>query len=256
MKKEEIIDWLKAHNIKNYFIYDDLTVDVDGNIDLANSNLEIIPIQFHVIKGYFDCSGNKLISLKGCPKYIDGSFYCNNNQLLNLEGGPETVTEHYDCNDNALISLKGLAKNIGKDFTCGNNKLTKLEYLPHEIKGNLSIDNNQLTSLEGCSQIIAQNFSCNNNNLTSLEYAPKTIGNYLFCHNNNIESIMELNSKFSKFLHSGSVIHELAQYYKPNNKGELFIDENYNIIGSILSFHKLNEKIANKKVEVKGKNKI
>ena len=256
MNEQEIIEWLKTHNIKNYFIYDDLSVDVEGEVNIADMGLETIPIQFHVVNGSFDCSGNNLASLKGCPKYIDGSFYCNNNKLVNLEGGPETVTGHYDCSDNLLITLKGLAKSIGTDLTCKSNKLTVLEYLPNEIKGDLHIHKNQLVSLKGCPEVVEKNFDCSYNNLISLEYAPKIIGNYFFCDYNNINSIEGFSSQFSKFCHSGNVINEFSEYYKTNTKGDPSINVNYNIIVPILNFHKLNAKVPNKTHEIKGKNKI
>lgn len=257
MNKEQIISWLKEHNIQNYFIYNDLTIDVEGDVNITKMSLENIPVQFHVVNGCFDCINNNLTSLKGCPKYIDGNFYCNNNnKLVNLEGGPETVTKTYECDNNLLVTLQGLAQNIGMDFKCSSNRLTKLEYLPKIIKGNLNINKNNLISLQGCSDVVEQNFDCSKNDFISLKHAPKSIGNCFFCYFNNITSVIGFNSKFFRFLHTGNIIPELKDLYEINDKKEHYINIEYGILAPILNFHKLNEDIPNKISAHKGKFKI
>jgi hypothetical protein len=55
---------------------------------------------FGNIRRDFDCSGNNLISLKGCPEYVGGYFDCHGNQLESLEGCPKEVGDFY-CRGNA-----------------------------------------------------------------------------------------------------------------------------------------------------------
>lgn len=112
--KEEIKDWLDYYYIRNYTINKDLTVDINGNVDLsikeviedgvdgciALEKLEKIPVQFNKINGWFDCSDNNLISLKGCPKIVDGNFYCHHNKLKTLEFSPKIVLGDFNFNDN------------------------------------------------------------------------------------------------------------------------------------------------------------
>ena len=93
--KEEIEEWLNKMQIKKYTINDDLTVDVDGYVNISRKNLTEIPFQFGKVYGYFDCSVNKLTSLKGCPIYVNGQFWCDMNKLKNLDNCPEHVSGHF-----------------------------------------------------------------------------------------------------------------------------------------------------------------
>ena len=65
--KQEIEDWLKEMKIKNFEVNDDLTVDVDGYVNISKKKLTEIPVQFNKINGVFNCSDNKdLKSLAIC----------------------------------------------------------------------------------------------------------------------------------------------------------------------------------------------
>jgi hypothetical protein len=95
--------------VKNYTINENSVVDVNGDVDLSFKNMEEIPIQFGIVKGFFNCSYNKLKSLKGSPKkcYI---LYCSNNSITNLDFCPKC--ERLYCKNNNLKSLKGLSDDI------------------------------------------------------------------------------------------------------------------------------------------------
>ena len=103
LTKDEIEFFLKEHNIKNFTINSDLTVDVNGSVDLSNKGLTAIPVSFRNIKGWFDVSNNQLTTLKGCPKNVGGNFDCSNNQLTTLEGCPVNL-EMLDCSHNQLFN--------------------------------------------------------------------------------------------------------------------------------------------------------
>ena len=130
-KKETTKAWLESMGIQNYTIHKDLTVDVNGDVDLSAKDLSRIPVQFGIVKGYFTCAQNKLTSLLGSPKAVY-SFYCDNNQLTTLKYFPEKVV---------------------KNITCSFNKITDLQYLPKKIKGNFDCSNNPLlTTLKNAPQ--------------------------------------------------------------------------------------------------------
>jgi hypothetical protein len=86
---------------------------VNGYVWLTGNKWTEIPAWLKDVKiaGHFDCSRNKLTSMKNCPQKIGGCFYCYNNLLTSLEGCP---------------------KNIGGSFYCRNNKI-ELE-LPDYVK--------------------------------------------------------------------------------------------------------------------------
>jgi len=104
--------------INNYKINKDLTVDVDGYVNITEKDLTEIPVQFGVVKKWFDCSHNdKLTSLKGSPRECK-EFSCSYNRLTSLEGSPK-YCQYFSCSWNELTSLEGAPKfaDIISDFS-------------------------------------------------------------------------------------------------------------------------------------------
>jgi hypothetical protein len=155
---EEIKNWLDKYQIKNYSINDDLTVDVDGDVDLNNLHyvnlynkpLTNIPVKFNIVLGNFDCSYNELTSLQGAPKEVGGSFYCHSNNLTSLQFAPKEVVGNFYCHRNDLTALQGALKEVGGDFFCDNNKLISLQFAPKVVGGYFICYHNQLTTIRGC----------------------------------------------------------------------------------------------------------
>jgi len=117
-----IKEWLKKHHIKDYKINDDLTIDVNGIIELSKSGFSgNFPeyIQFNKIIGAFYCSKNEeMTTLRGCPKIVTGDFSCTQTSITSLEYGPTYVGDHYFChNCDELKSLKGV-KTIKETLCC------------------------------------------------------------------------------------------------------------------------------------------
>lgn len=77
----------EKYDIRNYSINQDELIDVDGDVNLRKKDLKKIPLTFNKVFGSFDCSGNKLTSLKGCPKIVGKNSY-------NFKG--------FNCSDNLL----------------------------------------------------------------------------------------------------------------------------------------------------------
>jgi hypothetical protein len=123
--REEIELWLFQMKIEKYKINDDLTVDVNGYVDISNQHLTIIPIQFGRVEKHFFCYSNKLTNLKGSPKYVGGTFACEDNYLTTLVGAPEEVGEDFDCHFNDLVNLDYMPKIIGGEFNYSENPLTE-----------------------------------------------------------------------------------------------------------------------------------
>ena len=63
--KEKIEDWLNKHEIKNYIINDDLTVDVNGDVRLEGRGIKKILVKFNKVIGDFNIGVNYLRTLKG-----------------------------------------------------------------------------------------------------------------------------------------------------------------------------------------------
>jgi hypothetical protein len=174
---KDIHDICKEYRITNYTINDDLSIDVNGDVDLDLQRLAKLPLKFRNVGGHFYCFRNQLTSLEGAPQSVGGEFYCSDNRLTSLEGAPQSVGGNFYCEYNNLTSLEGSPKHVGGYFSCSNN---------------------QLTSLEGAPQSVGGDFYCYNNQLTSLEGAPQTVGGGFFCRNNPISIIWDLFEDYSK----------------------------------------------------------
>ena len=81
MDREGVEVWLDFHDVENYTINEDLSVDVSGVVDLSGKSLIVIPIRFGIVGGDFNCDNNKLLTLEFCPSDVGGSFYCFDNKI-------------------------------------------------------------------------------------------------------------------------------------------------------------------------------
>jgi len=96
--------WLEEHGIEEKcFINDDLTIDSRGFITLSSRSITQLPdyIQFNRVGNDFAISVNNLITLKGCPRYIEGRMLCHKNNLTNLDYAPIECTQ-FHCDDNHI----------------------------------------------------------------------------------------------------------------------------------------------------------
>ena len=132
--KEEIDSICKKYNITNYTINPDMSIDVDGYVDLYFKGLSKLPLKFNKVGGHFYCQGNKLNNLDGAPNTVGFSFYCNYNQLTTLEGAPEYVGGHFYCHNNQLTTLDGSPKEVGGNFYCEYNPVNSLYILFNNYK--------------------------------------------------------------------------------------------------------------------------
>jgi len=90
------------YGIKNYTINPDNSIDVKGDVNLFDMELDNLSITFNKVSGYFTCASNNLTSLKGCPKYVGGNFYFgkdNGKSITTLEYYPEHVSSRFIISD-------------------------------------------------------------------------------------------------------------------------------------------------------------
>jgi len=90
--KKEIKNWLTRHRIENYTINSDMSVDVEGDVDLQHCNIQRLKLQFNRVNGNFLVTENDLTSLWGSPKTeVTGDFFCNYNYLGSLCSAPPVI---------------------------------------------------------------------------------------------------------------------------------------------------------------------
>jgi hypothetical protein len=105
----------KKYGIKNYTVNPDGSIDVNGDVSLSYDGLTELPLTFNKVTGYFDCSNNKLTSLKGCPRWVGGYFGCGYNDLTSLEFSPDYIGGSFWCQYNNLTD-NYCDTEIGGDF--------------------------------------------------------------------------------------------------------------------------------------------
>ena len=197
MDKITIENWLAVHNIKDYIINEDLSVDVEGDVNLSGKYLLGCSTE---IGGVFDCHSNCLISLVGCPTEVVGDFYCNYNRLTSLVGCSVKVGGDFYCNDNELTSLNYCPESIDSSFYCYNNGLTDLFGSPIKVGGDFSCNDNALTSLDGF-PIVEGVINCLSNKIDDSElflygYNSEQVRQYYISKNLNERLLSGLSEEF------------------------------------------------------------
>lgn len=195
----------REYEICDYTINEDGSIDVDGEVILADFELTEIPIKFRNVYGRFDCSYNKLKSLKNSPIYVGGSFKCVHNKLKSLKYIPERIDGSIEVTSNELTSLKYVQEVVNGNFVCNKNKLKSLKYAPKEVSGS---------------------FACSVNELTSMEYSPK-IASSIFFTNNDVRDLNHIGEAIL-IGSSDNPVHELYLLFKDPSEIELFNE--YDII--------------------------
>jgi|TARA_R110002167_G_scaffold261098_2_gene467588 hypothetical protein len=111
----------KKYGISNYVINDDVSIDVDGDVDLNDCELTELPLTFNKVTGTFNCDDNKLTSLEGSSEYIDRDFRCFHNELTSLKGSPKHIGGNLFCSHNKLTSLENNTEYLGIRLYLNNN---------------------------------------------------------------------------------------------------------------------------------------
>lgn len=145
--EQEIRNICREFYIKNYSINEDGSVDVNGDVEIEEWEIEKLPLRFRNITGGFWINDNKLKSLKGCPKTVDEDFSCAGNFLVSLVGGPESVGGDFYCNDGKLRSLEGSPRRIGGDFHCDNNRIVDFKGVPELIRYGFDCNHNPVNEI-------------------------------------------------------------------------------------------------------------
>ena len=125
---DDISKWLRKYDIKKFTILKDNSVNVHGDVRLANklANLLKLPLNFNIIEGDFDIGDNELTSLEGSPKKVTGSFMCHKNEIFSLKGGPKEVGGSFIILHNNISSLEYAPTIVRDDFICSHNPLKEL----------------------------------------------------------------------------------------------------------------------------------
>jgi len=141
---DETKDWLYLMKIRNFFINNDLIINVDGSVDISSQELTHIPVKFGVVNGHFDCSHNKLTTLEGSPDKVNGYYYAYYNKISNVKGLPNKILAYIDLSENNILSILDLSiynlkKTTNFYWYTNLNKSKKEEYFDFHLENNPEI---------------------------------------------------------------------------------------------------------------------
>ena len=144
LSKQEIEDWCKKFNIRNYTLSRDgkeFVIDVNGDVKiraddlpLDDDNMCYFPHRFGEINGNFIIQTNgreKMKSLKNGPYMVGVDYVARNLWLESLEGGPGSVGNSFDISSNQLTSWKGIPSQCGC-LVANDNKITSFTGISRE----------------------------------------------------------------------------------------------------------------------------
>jgi len=139
-------------NEKYFNIKRDGSIDIIGSsISLMNKGYSEIPYKFASIGGSFYCSENYLINLKNAPDYVEKNFDCSENKIYSLKGSPY-VEKLYNCSSNNIQNLEGIINGM-TDLKVDWNKISKIDYESIKSVETLSFTGNMVNNLDGISLI-------------------------------------------------------------------------------------------------------
>jgi hypothetical protein len=230
MKKINIIGVIKRfceyHDIVNYFINEDYSIDIFDNVNLIKP-IKKLPVKIKICASDFICKQNELITLKNFPSGVIKNINISYNKLKYLKGLPKEVYGDLLCNNNMLTTLEYCSDIIQGDFDCSGNKLTDLKYSPSFVKENYICEFNKLKSLFGVPEKINKDFSCSYNELETLQYAPKYVAGDFSCGNNPLTNLKYIPEKIGDTLRL-NFLHKLKNVDDLLNIQYKEIDYQYN----------------------------
>lgn len=180
--REEIEQWLVHHNVSNYEIRDDLTVDVNTGVYLNYVE--------DAIDDYSNTTGAKIQEIYACE-------YPDVGRIGDFGDGHPLIYEF-----KPIVSLPIRFGRVMGDFIIRHNELSSLEGCPTYVHGEFDCAYNNLKTLSGGPLEVLEHFSCENNSLKNLFGAPRRIGADFYCFANPLEELgviethMRANSTF------------------------------------------------------------
>lgn len=239
---QEIKSLLDHYQIKKYTINYDLSVSVDGDVDLSYNKLNSLPLKFKVVTGKFDCRDNSLTTLEGSPEQVD-LFNCGGNKLKSLKGGPVQANIYY-CQRNKLTDLSYLPTKSLTDLFCGYNQITSLRGVPDTVKI-LWCNQNQINSLSDCPpNLEVLKMSSNNLECVDFNYKIKKI-EQLDVSFNKIKTLKNIKVEITKdvfFLNNPIPLKEIVELC------EIKYPEQWNSNVSTQELRKMGEKFLKQKM--------
>jgi len=150
---DEYIVWATGINMDRDWVDETFTflpdgsVIAEGDIYIANHQVECFPPNLCEVGGNLDASNNRISSLEGLPSIIGGYLDLSDNQITSLRGLPETIHGDLVLKKNKITSLDGMSHTVHKTLDLSENPITSLEGLPKTVGWNVILINIPATSI-------------------------------------------------------------------------------------------------------------
>jgi len=223
--KDDISRWLTKHEIKNFEVLSDYSVNVKGSVKLADklANLSKLPLSFNQVDGDFDISNNELVTLEGSPRTVQGDFLAFKNEIGSLKGGPKEVGGSFIILKNNISSLKHSPALVKEDFICSHNPMKDLDGL-NTVQGSI------FTGVF-LPKVKAQKYVYNS--VTTYKYAGEVVAEYLdkvYVTLTEEEQVFEktkenLRNAITRLLDSNSLKKEMINETLIRNLDKYHLDE-------------------------------
>lgn len=142
--KYELENWLNEHDVVNYTIQDDLTVDAES-ISLVNNNLLYLPFKLGNIQSlalsYNGLSEIEFPKLPESLKHLDIS----NNKFKSLPPLPSGLVSLH-CDNNQLTDIKELPPSL-VSLTLGSQNIKSILFLPNSLES-LDLSHTDIESID------------------------------------------------------------------------------------------------------------
>lgn len=163
--------FLANHNITQYKILEDGSVDVFQDVVIYDSFMRILPVAFNHVHGNFTCSGHVLLkTFQNYPKIIEGTLNCTNNRHNTFRFSPQIIKGNLICDHNNIRTFKRFPEYVGGNVSCNFNQLASFEFAPKTINGDFKFAHNKFKSLEHFPENVKGKIFCGDKNSLQVFY--------------------------------------------------------------------------------------
>lgn len=179
--QERIRKWLDDHEVTNYTINQDNTVDVAGNLILNGLRFKKLPVTFNKVDGNIYLASSLLESLEGLPSVVHGDLHLNATKLRTTKGMPSQINGSLDISGSEFPSFVGSGlESVADDLIINKTVISSFEQCP-KIGGDLRLDaSTGFASLNGMPSTIGGGLTISGTPRgLDISGMPTSIGEYL-----------------------------------------------------------------------------
>ena len=157
--QQRIQKWLDDHDVTNYTINQDNTVDVAGDLNLNGLRFKKLPVTFNKVDGSIYLVSSLLETLEGLPATVPGDLHLNATKLQTTKGMPSQIDGSLDISESVFPTFVGSGlKIIEADLILTKTIIKSFDECP-EVGGDIRLENaSGFTSLAGMPEAIGGGF--------------------------------------------------------------------------------------------------